>query len=100
MRLKLIYKYCFYSFVASLLYLITACTNRMEESSDGSSYGEGQAVSVNIMPKLAIGDETKVTQLRVIIFSTRSSNPYGTKVLVSNGLIDINEDYSHNLYRI
>lgn len=93
MRLKLIYKYCFYSFVASLLYLIIACTNRMEESSDGSSYGEGQAVSVNIMPKLAIGDESKVTQLRVIIFSTRTSNPYGPKVLVSNQLIDVNEDY-------
>lgn len=45
------------------------------------------------MPKLVAGDENEVSQLRVIIFSTRTSNPYGPKVLVSNQLIDVNEDY-------
>ncbi|WP_294555057.1 hypothetical protein [uncultured Bacteroides sp.] len=95
MRLKLIYKY---SFVVILLYLFTACTNRMEESFDGSGQGEGQEVSVNIMPKLAIGDENKVSQLRVIIFSTRTSDPYAPKILVSNQLIDTNEDYTAITY--
>lgn len=90
MRLKLVY---IYSFVVTLLYLLTACTDGTEASSDGNSQGEGKEIPVSIMPKLVAGDENEVSQLRVIIFSTRTSNPYGPKVLVSNQLIDINEDY-------
>lgn len=90
MRLKLVY---IYSFVVTLLYLFTACTDGIEASSDSNDQGEGKEIPVSIMPKLVAGDENEVLQLRVIIFSTRASNPYGPKVLVSNRLIDINEDY-------
>ena len=90
MRLKLVY---IYSFVVTLLYLLTACTDGTEASSDSNGQGEGKEIPVSIMPKLVAGDENEVSQLRVIIFSTRTSNPYGPKVLVSNQLIDINEDY-------
>nr|WP_044656581.1 hypothetical protein [Bacteroides acidifaciens] len=90
MRLKLVY---IYSFVVALLYLLTACTDGTEASSDGNGQGEGKEIPVSIMPKLVAGDENEISQLRVIIFSTRTSNPYGPKVLVSNQLIDINEDY-------
>ena len=45
------------------------------------------------MPKLVAGDENEVSQLRVIIFSTRTSILTYLKVLVSNQLIDVNEDY-------
>ena len=67
MRLNLIYKY---SFIITLLYLITACTNGIEESSVGNSQEEGKEIPVNIMPKLIVGDENEVSQLRVIIFDT------------------------------
>ena len=90
MRLKLVY---IYSFVVTLLYLLTACTDGIEASSDSNGQGEGKEIPVSIMPKLVAGDENEVSQLRVIIFSTRTSNPYGPKVLVSNQLIDVNEDY-------
>ena len=90
MRLKLVY---IYSFVVTLLYLLTACTDGIEASSDSNGQGEGKEIPVSIMPKLVAGDENEVSQLRVIIFSTRTSNPYGPKVLVSNQLIDLNEDY-------
>ncbi|WP_217938024.1 hypothetical protein [Bacteroides acidifaciens] len=90
MRLKLVY---IYSFVVALLYLLTACTDVIEASSDSNGQGEGKEIPVSIMPKLVAGDENEISQLRVIIFSTRTSNPYGPKVLVSNQLIDINEDY-------
>ncbi len=95
MRLNLIYKY---SFIITLLYLITACTNGIEESSVGNSQEEGKEIPVNIMPKLVVGDENEVSQLRVIIFSTRTSNPYGSRVLISNQLIDLNEDYTAITY--
>lgn len=95
MRLNLIYKY---SFIITLLYLITACTNGIEESSVGNSQEEGKEILVNIMPKLVVGDENEVSQLRVIIFSTRTSNPYGSRVLISNQLIDLNEDYTAITY--
>ena len=90
MKLKLVY---IYSFVVTLLYLLTACTDGIEASSDSNGQGEGKEIPVSIMPKLVAGDENEVSQLRVIIFSTRTSNPYGPKVLVSNQLIDVNEDY-------
>ena len=90
MRLKLVY---IYSFVVTLLYLLTACTDGIEASSDSNGQGEGKEIPVSIMPKLVAGDENEVSQLRVIIFSTRTSNPYGPKVLVSNQLIDVNEIY-------
>ena len=90
MRLKLVY---IYSFVVALLYLLTACTDVIEASSDSNGQGEGKEIPVSIMPKLVAGDENEISQLRVIIFSTRTSNPYGPKVVVSNQLIDINEDY-------
>ena len=90
MRLKLVY---IYSFVVALLYLLTACTDVIEASSDSNGQGEGKEIPVSIMPKLVAGDENEISQLRVIIFSTRTSNPYGPKVLVSNQLIDINDDY-------
>ena len=86
MRLKLVY---IYSFVVTLLYLLTACTDGIEASSDSNGQGEGKEIPVSIMPKLVAGDENEVSQLRVIIFSTRTSNPYGPKVLVSNQLIDV-----------
>ena len=95
MRLNLIYKY---SFIITLLYLITACTTGIEESSVGNSQEEGKEIPVNIMPKLVVGDENEVSQLRVIIFSTRTSNPYGSRVLISNQLIDLNEDYTAITY--
>ncbi|GAA6255508.1 hypothetical protein F070042J6_13600 [Bacteroides sp. f07] len=95
MRLNLIYKY---SFIITLLYLITACTNGIEESSVGNSQEEGKEIPVNIMPKLVVGDENEVSQLRVIIFSTRTSNPYASRVLISNQLIDLNEDYTAITY--
>lgn len=95
MRLNLIYKY---SFIITLLYLITACTNGIEESSVGNSQEEGKEIPVNIMPKLVVGDENEVSQLRVIIFSTRTSNPYGSRVLISNQLIDLNKDYTAITY--
>ncbi len=95
MRLKLIYKY---SFVTTLLYLITACTNGLEDSSGDNNWGEGQEVPVSIMPKLAVGDENDVSQLRVIIFSARTPNPYGSKVLVSNQLIEKKGDYTAITY--
>ena len=69
MRLKLVY---IYSFVVTLLYLLTACTDGIEASSD-SNGGEGKEIPVSIMPKLVAGDENEVSQLRVIIFSTRTS---------------------------
>ena len=90
MRLKLVY---IYSFVVTLLYLLTACTDGIEASSDSNGQGEGKEIPVSIMPKLVAGDENEVSKLRVIIFSTRTSDPYGSKVLVSNRLIDMNEDY-------
>ena len=95
MRFNLIYKY---SFVTTLLYLITACTNGIDEPSAGSSQEEGKEVPVNITPKLVVGDENEVSQLRVIIFGTRTSNPYGSRVLISNQLVDINEDYITTTY--
>ena len=95
MRFNLIYKY---SFVTTLLYLITACTNGIEESSAGSSQEESKEIPVNITPKLVIGDENEVSQLRVIIFATQTSNPYGSRVLISNQLIDLNEDYTAITY--
>lgn len=95
MRLNLI---CKYSFIITLLYLITACTNGIEESSVGNSQEEGKEIPVNIMPKLVVGDENEVSQLRVIIFSTRTSNPYASRVLISNQLIDLNEDYTAITY--
>lgn len=95
MRFNLIYKY---SFVTTLLYLITACTNGIEEPSAGSSQEESKEIPVNITPKLVIGDENEVSQLRVIIFATQTSNPYGSRVLISNQLIDLNEDYTAITY--
>ena len=95
MRFNLI---CKYSFVTTLLYLITACTNGIDEPSAGSSQEEGKEIPVNITPKLVVGDENEVSQLRVIIFGTRTSNPYGSRVLISNQLVDINEDYITTTY--
>ena len=95
MRFNLI---CKYSFVAALLYLITACANGIEELSTGSSEEEGKEIPINIMPKLVVGDENEVSQLRVVIFGTRTSNPYGPRILISNQLVDINEDYITTTY--
>ena len=54
MRLKLVY---IYSFVVTLLYLLTACTDGIEASSDSNGQGEGKEIPVSIMPKLVAGDE-------------------------------------------
>lgn len=95
MKFNLIRKY---SFVAILLCLITACSNELEKSSVMSSQEEGKQISVNIMPKLVVGDGNEVSQLRVIIFATRTSNPYGSRELISNQLVDINGDYTTTTY--
>ena len=58
MRLKLVY---IYSFVVTLLYLLTACTDGIEASSDSNGQGEGKEIPVSIMPKLVAGDENEVS---------------------------------------
>ena len=44
MRLKLVY---IYSFVVTLLYLLTACTDGIEASSDSNGQGEGKEIPVS-----------------------------------------------------
>lgn len=58
MRLKLVY---IYSFVVTLLYLLTACTDGIEASSDSNGQGEGKEI-----PKQDYGNKTNYYQRRPV----------------------------------
>lgn len=74
-----------------LLWFVAACTKEAKELSGNDNKTDEEEVPVNFMSKLAVGDGDQVSQLRIIIFSTRSSDPYGPKILAYNELIDTEE---------
>ena len=71
MRLKLVY---IYSFVVTLLYLLTACTDGIEASSDSNGQGEGKEIPVSIMPKLVAGDKQRCNNSAQQVFLPVSQN--------------------------
>lgn len=81
-----------------LLWLMTACTADLEHPSDEKGQGSGTEIPINILPKLSVGQDTQLSKLRVIIFSTRNSKPYDPKVLISNELVDADKDYTAITY--
>ncbi len=85
-------------FLATLLWLVSACIAEREEIPDNGTQADGKEVPVNILSRLAVGDEEQVSKLRIIIFSTRSSDPYGPKTLTSNQTIGTDEDYTAITY--
>lgn len=81
-----------------LLWLMTACTTDLEHPLDEKGQDSGTEIPINILPKLSVGLDTRLSKLRVIIFSTRNSKPYDPKVLISNELVDVNKDYTTITY--
>lgn len=81
-----------------LLWLMTACTADLGHPLDEKGQDSGTEIPINILPKLSVGQDTRLSKLRVIIFSTRNSKPYDPKVLISNELVDVNKDYTTITY--
>lgn len=81
-----------------LLWLMTACTADLGHPLDEKGQDSGTEIPINILPKLSVGQDTQLSKLRVIIFSTRNSKPYDPKVLISNELVDVNKDYTTITY--
>lgn len=81
-----------------LLWLTTACTAGLEYSSDDEGQSSGTEIPVSISPKLSVGQDETLSKLRVIIFSTRNSNPYASKVLISNEVVAVDQDYMTTTY--
>ena len=83
-----------------LLWLTTACTAGLEYSSDDEGQSSGTEIPVSISPKLSVGQDETLSKLRVIIFSTRNSNPYASKVLISNEVVAVDQDYKFGCFGI
>lgn len=95
MKLRYIYKI---GFLSTLLWLVTACIKEMDESPDNNNQADEKEVSINISSRIAIEDENEVSKLRMLIFSTRTSDPYGPKTLTSNNVISMEENYTAIVY--
>lgn len=87
-----------YSFLTVLLLFVTACIDDIEQFSGSDDIQNGIVIPLSIIPRVAPGTENAVPKLRVIIFSTHNSNPYGTKSLISNNIVKINQNYSTVTY--
>ena len=71
----------------TLLYLLTACTDGTEASSDSNGQGEGKEIPVSIMPKLVAGDENVGITIALLSFS-RHALPILTGLSFSQQSID------------
>lgn len=81
-----------------LLWLAAACSADQGQPLDNKGQEISTEIPVSILPKIAAGQDTQLSKLRVIIFSTRNSKPYDPKVLISNELVDVNKDYTTITY--
>lgn len=81
-----------------LLWLATACTAGLEYSSADEGQSSGTEIPVSISPRLSVGQNETLSKLRVIIFSTCNSNPYASKVLISNEVVAVDQDYMTTTY--
>lgn len=81
-----------------LLWLAAACSADQGQPLDSEGEQTGTEVPVSILSRLAAGQDTQLSKLRVIIFSTRNSKPYAPKILISNELVDVNQDYTTITY--
>lgn len=87
-----------FTLISLLLWLTTACSADLVQSLDDKGQEDGTEVSISILPKLSAGQDTQLSKLRVIVFSTRNSKPYAPKVLISNELVNVNKDYTTITY--
>lgn len=94
MERRYIYKI---GFLITLLWFASACTDETELSGNADQ-ADGKEVPVNILSRVVAGDENKVSKLRLIIFSTRTSDPYGPRTLTRNQLISTKENYTAITY--
>lgn len=81
-----------------LAVLLTALVASCRKKAQPYDSGTGTPVTLGILPKLSGSDMSELKEVRVIIFSTRTFTPYGSKVLVSNEKIDLSREYLTTTY--